>query len=315
MTTISRGRWIKAAALALAFWLPHVAGSVAHGQEATPAAQPEGDVETPEDIKAACSESCSAPQKLRQAGQHVAAPLEAIACAQERCPEIVRPMCAKWLTELRSLVPSVVVAAKDAAGNDTADVRVFVDGKKIGDQLPTKPIVLDPGPHTFRFEHGSAPAIEKKIILAQGQVSRALVVRFTAAKSEPPPPPPPDPIPPDPAVPSTGVSPLVFAGFGVAAAGLISGTVTGILTLSNASTLRENCPNDQCMPNNYQGMDDTYALAHVSTASFAVAGAGAVVGLVGLLISGSSSAEPKAQEEAAAQPVLGLGVLGVRGAF
>jgi hypothetical protein len=270
---------------------------------------------TATDVKIACAESFTASQKLRRDGQLVAARREALVCAQERCPEVIRPVCALWLRELEPLIPSVVVVAKDAAGNDTAKVRVYVDGRQVDDELSGKPIVLDPGPHLFRFEHGDRPPIEKRLILAQGQTSRVVDVSFAPAAPVPSArqpagaggSPPPD------ATERGGISPVAWAGFGLAALGLTVGTVTGVMTLSNSSVLQENCAGGVCQPEDYGDLDATYALAHASTASFAVAGVGAIVGVVALLVSRPRSETPVAASGLPLRPVLGMGTLGVRG--
>jgi hypothetical protein len=56
-------------------------------------------------------------------------------------------------------------------------------------------------------------------------------------------------------------------------------------------------------------------LAHVSTASFAVGGAGAALGIVGLFLSDFSAPPRPAGDKASVEPFVGVGSAGVRGRF
>ena len=102
--------------------------------------------------------------------------------------------------------------------------------------------------------------------------------------------------------------PVAIAGFSVAGVGLIAGAITGGLSLSTAGDIDE-----MCMPNCPESFRDDYdtglALAHVSTVSFAVAGAGAVVGVVGLLLPGPAVGGDRAQLR------VGPGSLSLQGRF
>ncbi len=117
----------------------------------------------------------------------------------------------------------------------------------------------------------------------------------------------------------TGPSPLVYVGFGVAGAGLVLGTVTGIVSLSRTSSLQDECPNDLCRPEKQDDIDAARRIGHVSTASFVVAGLGAAVGLLAWLDDDDEAAAPSATEPAASalsvQPVLGVGLAGLKGTF
>lgn len=123
-----------------------------------------------------------------------------------------------------------------------------------------------------------------------------------------------DPAPPPPAQVEDegGISPLVWVGFGVAAAGSILGGITGGISLSQASDLEDQCPNDVCPPDKEGDVDGMMTLGHVSTVSFVVAGVGAAVGVVGLLLPGGDESP---EGDVALQPVIGPGVLGLRGVF
>ena len=142
-----------------------------------------------------------------------------------------------------------------------------------------------------------------------------------AQPASPPPaavPPPPvptsasvtQPLPlPDPAD-ERGVSPVAYVGFGVAAVGVLVGAITGGISLSQQSTLREECPNDICAPEKEYELSEAMALGHVSTASFVVAGLAVGVGVIGLVHGGSES-----KGSVAILPHVGPGSVGLTGRF
>ena len=82
------------------------------------------------------------------------------------------------------------------------------------------------------------------------------------------------------------VSPLVYVGFGVGAAGLAVGSVTGILSLSKASRAKDHCEDNACREAARDDIDGSKTLANVSNVAFAVGVVGIGVGVYGLLSSG-----------------------------
>lgn len=83
--------------------------------------------------------------------------------------------------------------------------------------------------------------------------------------------------------------------FGAGGAGLVFGTVTGVMALSSASSAKEKCINNVCDPAASSDIDSTKSLSHLSTAGFAVAVFGIGVGVVGLLTRDSAPAAAKVE--------------------
>lgn len=132
--------------------------------------------------------------------------------------------------------------------------------------------------------------------LAEG---KARVARLDREPEAPAPLPPPE---------EGGVSPLVWVGFGVGGAGLVTFAVAGGIALSRKSALDDACGGgDLCPSSQRDAHDDALVAAHVATVGAVVAGAGAALGVVGLLLSGGGEAEVSA--------VLGPTTLGLRGRF
>jgi len=100
----------------------------------------------------------------------------------------------------------------------------------------------------------------------------------------------PEPVAPVSAKPesrSMGIPALAWSGFAVGGAALVAGVVTGAIALSHASACKDNgCTSDE--------LDQGVAIAHASTASFVVAGAGIAAGIVGLFIALPNEAETSA---------------------
>ncbi len=91
---------------------------------------------------------------------------------------------------------------------------------------------------------------------------------------------------------SVSISPLVWVGLGVAGAGAIVGAITGGVSFARAKDLQKTCADNLCPPEQQGDIDQMILLANVSNVSFAVAGAGAIVGIIGLAITDwSPSAE------------------------
>jgi hypothetical protein len=114
------------------------------------------------------------------------------------------------------------------------------------------------------------------------------------------------------AAPSEGRSALLWTGVAVAGAGVAAGLVFGGLALGKSGSLPTECPNDKCMPsgNGQSDLSSAKSLATVSDISFAVAGVGAVIGVIGFV---------KGPHKAEATPSVGLwfgpGSLGLKGTF
>lgn len=102
---------------------------------------------------------------------------------------------------------------------------------------------------------------------------------------------------------------LIYGGFGLAVVGLVAGGVTGAMAFSKAGTVKDQCENGICDPSVQADLDSTKSLATVSNISFAAAGVGVVLGVIGLVL-------PKSHGTASRSGVfVGLGGAGLRGSF
>jgi hypothetical protein len=189
--------------------------------------------------KKACVAQHEQAQILRRDSKLVAARAALVSCAQEACPSVVRTDCVQWLGNVTDGIPSVVLTARSAAG-DEPGVRAYSDGALIAPHLDGHAIELDPGLHTFRFESPTGESVEQQVLLVEGEKNRIVEATFAAL------PPAPRPIVRElPTVvtrPTYRPVPLlayVLAGATLAGAGVFAGF--GIWGQNERKTLETNC--------------------------------------------------------------------------
>lgn len=125
-----------------------------------------------------CAEQSEQAQRLRDEGKLEKARALFLACAAERCPSIINKDCTGWYVEVDARLPSVVLAAKDAAGHDLTDVSVFVDDATtpLVKSLDAGALRLDPGEHRLRFEAPGRVTTTTELLLRDGEKRRLVGV-------------------------------------------------------------------------------------------------------------------------------------------
>lgn len=249
-----------------------------------------------------------------------------------------RVECEKLANDLKAKIPTVKITLVGVPKGKKP--KVTVDGEEIPAVALSEARAVNPGKHTVIAKVSGAPDAKAEIELVEGENKAiSLYVKAPKVKEEEPveeepetppppppkktPPPPPPPVetpPPPPSKPIThdvapssgGGSILVPIGLVVVGVGVVAGGITGGLALNKAKLVKDACPNGVCSEANRGALDETRTLATVSTISFAVAGAGAVLTIIGLA-SGKSSSESTAK--AHVEPFVGLGSFGLTGAF
>lgn len=175
----------------------------------------------------------------------------------------------------RKLAPRIPKLELDIDGvSPDIDVEVTIDEEVV--EAWGRPFPIDPGPHEMVVRAEGYEVYAETFVLDEGS-DRKIDVAMHALEGG------------GDAMLQRGGSdlwPLAITGFSVAGAGLVVGAVTGGLALSDASTLSDNCRDDLSCPESERAtLDRQRTLAHTSTATFAIAGVGAVLGLVGLVLS------------------------------
>ena len=246
-----------------------------------------------DDAKAECVAAHADSQKLRTESKLKEASEKLLVCSRPECPGAVRSECAKWLSEVQGDLPSLVVVATDANGNDVADVKVSVDGAVAASELSGQPLLVNPGPHTLRFEREGANPIERKLVLRVGERNRRVEVQFTpglAGNGETPPTQGETPAQGDTSPSSSGgkipTATWILGGVGVV--GLASFTFFALDGKKKEDDLASCKPN--CAHDDVQKARTSYLIGDISLGVGVVALAGAAY----FYFSSSSSAEKSA---------------------
>jgi hypothetical protein len=210
--------------------------------------------------------------------------------------------------ELDKRIPSLTLSVTGAAAGTV--VTVTVDGVAVPAETLQFPRAVNPGKRQVVASAPGYRSARKSVTLAEGEQATLSLALEPGEQDSP----------------STGgltlegISPLFWVGLGVTVAGLGVGIPTGALAMSKSSDLKGVCDDDYGCPRSRKSeIDSMTALAHTSTVSFAVAGAGAVLGIVGLAaLSDWGGEAPKAEPDGRTPTVsvlCGPGTLLVRGRF
>lgn len=213
--------------------------------------------------------------------------------------------------QLATRIPSIEVTVKGAAAGARVDIRI--DGKAVPAAAATLPQKLDPGRHEVVAATPGRPQVEKVLTLAEGAHEKVELELGPAAPGTPKEPSAATPqVSTDDVVTKKKTSPLVYIGFGVGAAGLVVGGVTGFLSMSKTNSAKDDCTNNKCPSSTKDDIDSAKTLATVSNIGFGVAIVGAGVGVIGLLTSKKTVEKPAATR---VSPVIGARFVGVTGSF
>ena len=220
-----------------------------------------------------CIDAAESGQKLRDAGSYGGAREQFIACAADECPGEVRKACVGWLGDVEKLIPTLVFSAR-ARGAEVTDVRVEVDGKVVATRIDGKPVFVDPGEHSLRFERAGEPAIDLTVVVLAGEKARLVSVEFdpeppaaTVAPASTAPP------PVAPAPPAKG------AAYGLAAAAIAGFALGATLDISGYAFL-QTCRNDPSCTGGHERAEVAWRFVAGDTSI----GAGLVSGVVSWLL-------------------------------
>ena len=100
-------------------------------------------------------------------------------------------------------------------------------------------------------------------------------------------------------------------GFGVAGAGLVAGSITGLMAFGDASSVKNACNGTSCPKSVDSDLQGGRTLGWVSTIAFITAGVGAGLGVLGIFLSKGGSTTTTGKVE----PWIGVGSAGLRGSF
>ena len=106
--------------------------------------------------------------------------------------------------------------------------------------------------------------------------------------------------------------PFAYAGFGVGAAGFLSGSIFAAATLSKASSISTHCSTVACEQTGTDAAHSARDLGIAAVVSYTLSAVGVGVGVADLLL--YTRAPPTASDRSV-HPWIGVGAVGVRGSF
>jgi hypothetical protein len=227
-------------------------------------------------------------------------------CAAATCPGPVRGDCARWLNELSSAIPTLLVQARDDTGRDVVLSRVLVDAEPVAAYSDGRPFELDPGAHVLRFE-ADGQVIEQRIVVREGDRDRSIPATFPSkapTRSALPAAPPPE----EPRL-SRPIPAAAWALFGVGTVGAGAFATFGYLGWRKHAQLRDSCA-PGCSDAQKAPIVTDYAIGDVSLAVAVVS-----FGVAAVLVLTRPRVVAEPHGRASLAPWMLLGRAGVGGAF
>ena len=194
--------------------------------------------------KAKCIAAHEAGQAERKQGKLLAARVSLGVCAEEACPGPVRADCAKWLGEVETGIPTLVVRVRDEAGKDLPSAVVTFDGATI--TLDGLPLRVDPGKHVFVARRADGTSRTATVVVAEAEHDRPVTLTFEADKTT--------------ATARRSVAPFVLGGVGILA--LAGFTVVGLTTNARVRELEDSCA-PRCDPADKDAVARRYLVGDV----------------------------------------------------
>jgi len=250
----------------------------------------------------ACIAASEQELALRQLGKLHDALKQLAVCADASCPDEVKAECGRRVAEVNAAMPTLILAAKDGAGNDRVDVRVFMDGAPLLAQLDGLSVAIDPGRHVFRFEADGQDALEKTLVLREGEKDRRESVVLGPVPIASPQPASPVPVaprvldrPPPSAPPNSWTTQKTTAvvGVGIGVTGLAAGAVFGGYAIWSQKREKSDCGSASSCLNPPQAKEDyDKARQNAAAATIGLSAGAALVAIGAVLWFTAKSPEP-----------------------
>jgi hypothetical protein len=243
---------------------------------------------------------------------------------------------------LSGRIPALQIKVQGPAEN--VALAVQIDGMSVPQSAALLPRKVNPGKHTVVVESPGYQSARRDVEVGEGKVIDVVftlerqatpvatpALAGTAPTSSTAPQPSTTAHPPAgsadvPAAPRRGLPALAYVGFGVGAAGIVTGSVAGIVTLSKKSSIQSDYCNgsNDCQPAAQDKIDSGRTWAMVSNIGFGVGIVGVGVGLAAWLAAPRHQEAPRAASRTlertpvrgvALTPVVGVGHVGLLGSF
>ena len=257
--------------------------------------------------------------RVASAAQHYSDFLDAAAklppaerAAQDERRQVAQRERARILPDLPYLT---IVVSADAVRTSTV--------RRDGEVLPASALgveaAIDPGEHLIDFEGADGLHAQQRIVLAKRE-HRTIVVGFAKPTESAPPPSKPVTEPVVPKLFERRVTPWIYLTGGVGVAGLLTGSVSGVLAIRDKGVVDDECIGPACSARGNDAAKAARLEATVSTVGFTVGLAGAVATAIVYIADSGRSRDAslsgvRARERRWSVVGISPGVLGVGGTF
>ncbi len=214
--------------------------------------------------------------------------LEARTAALEAAHAPVQPNEQKFQSQCRadgallaqSLEPRVPSVLVRVAGPAPQQVSLTIDGATIPPLASNPPHKLNPGAHTVLVQAPGFQPVELRVELRERE-AKTLDITLVPGGAPVVAPPPPTPMRQE--EPNVGPLVMMGVGFGLGGAALITGAVTGGLSLAKAQDLEQACGGVACPPARSDEFDQAQTLATVADVTLIAGGVATLLGVGGLI--------------------------------
>ncbi len=216
-----------------------------------------------------------------------------------------RASAKKLAAALEPRIPLLTVVVQGVP--ESAPVEVKIDGVLLPSESARVAQPIDPGQHEVSAAATGLPPVSKEVDVVEAQRMKVTLALGDAALADD-----------DTDKPGRRLSPLVYVGFGLGGVGLITGAITGGLSLSRAGTVEELCPGGTCATQTKLSEatpvnDSARTFANVSNVAFALGVASVGLGVAGIFLSGSET--KKSPETTSLRVLVGPTGVGLAGRF
>jgi hypothetical protein len=227
-----------------------------------------------------------------------------------------RAEAAQLAETLKPRIPSLVIRVPAGQGQPPT---VVVDGQPIPVAALGQLRKVNPGRHDVVATFSDGGQSRVMVEVREGETAEVGVALpppgapALAVTPQPYAPQPPSAVAPapEPAPGSRRLPGYAWAGFSIATAGFVVGSVSGLLAIAKSKDLETACPNHQCPAQSHADLDNGKNWGTVSNVAFGSAAIGLVLGIAGAI---AGSGKP-ATTSASMNPWIGPSSVGLKGAF
>ncbi len=135
-------------------------------------------VRAEETSKTVCRSAYEQGQRLRRAKRLLAARDELVICSRAPCPAVFQPECLRWLGEVQSELPTVVVDVRRDGDVEVTAADVRMDGAAFATRIDGRAQPVDPGEHSFTVTLPDGQTRTQKGTVVEGVKAQRFVFDF-----------------------------------------------------------------------------------------------------------------------------------------